>query len=290
MPTNVSPLAKRYEREIELLFWRGYFPQYGSKRQAMTLVDRPTLDQAMREFELLHSKPAVVEELEYRFCALPDIAPLRASLCKWPQPDKVTWHTQGALSGSISAQDFRDAYEIAFSWWMEVCGVVLVYSSNPKTANIIAFAKHMGGPGDVLADSQLPCGMRKNSDRQIPERYDSEAWVISEKPRSMEIDLVRVICHEGGHGLGSDHIENGNLLAPMYSTRIRKPQPGDIAEMQKRYGPPKDVPPVPVEPLPPVTPPPGEDPATHELTIESFMSGGKARLRVRGHRLIKTSS
>ena len=87
--------------------------------------------------------------------------------------------------------------------------------------------------GGTLAWSELP-----NGNRQLTQKYDTrEQWIISANPTS-GIDAVRVICHETGHALGVGHIQSGNLLAPVYSRQIRKPQSGDVQEMRERYGPP----------------------------------------------------
>lgn len=246
----LAPFVKQHKHEIELLHWRGYFPQYKSLRKVLTLIDRPTFDQAMEDFHKLTDKKSP-DEIEVRFCMQPDRAPLRATLCQWPKLD-VTWHTIGDL-GQIGAADVKSSFNEACSWWNEICAIRLRYGSNPKTVDILARAANLGGPGNVLADSGLPCSRNPG---QIPQRYDAERWVISPTPAAGQIDLTRVQCHELFHALGSDHIGAGNLGAPMYSNQIRKPQAGDIAEMQKRYpGPGSLTPPLEGDvPVPPVTP------------------------------------
>jgi hypothetical protein len=227
------PMVKKYRKEIILLHDYGYLPQYKTQRQLLSNIDQPTLDQAWHEYQILTGLEPDCDEdkcIEYRFCRLPDKAPLRATMCKWPKVD-VTWHVEGELK-NISENDVKASYNDACSWWNEVCTIRLRYTPNPKTADILARSANLGGPGNVLADSGLPCG--KNP-RQQPQRYDGENWAIGETVPQGFIDLTRVQCHELGHAIGSDHIANGNLLAPMYSPRIRKPQQGDIAEMQSRY-------------------------------------------------------
>jgi hypothetical protein len=77
----------------------------------------------------------------------------------------------------------------------------------------------------------------------------AEAWVISDNPPNNRVDLLRVLIHELGHGLGIPHIGTGNLMAPIYSSRISRPQSGDISEGVSRYGLANPNPPQP--PLPP---------------------------------------
>lgn len=229
----VDDLIAKNSRLVNLLWSRGYFPQYGSGAEALTLLDVPTFQQALGEFQILTGQIATEEEAEIRFCALPDRAPVRSGICKWPMLD-VTLHSVGAL-GTIGAADFKASMMEAAGYWADVCAIRPVYSPNPKTAHIILHAANLGGAGSVLADSTLPCGATPSS--QVEQRYDSENWVISETPTGNQIDLQRVICHELGHGLiGTDHIADGNLMAPMYSRKIRKPQAGDISVAVGRYG------------------------------------------------------
>jgi len=278
--SEISPLQKKNRAEIELLFWRGYLPQYRNASQALRLIDQPTLDRAMEEFETLTGRRAKSDNMEVRFCLLPDKAPLRATICKWPKLD-VTWCTVGGL-GSLSENDVRQSYWQATAWWNEICAIRLRYNANSKTADIVARAANLGGPGNVLADSGLPCG---SNPRQQPQRYDGENWVISETPAPGQIDLTRVQCHELGHAIGSDHIAMGNLLAPMYNPAIRKPQAGDIAEMQARYpGAGSATPPLPggTDP-PPTIPPPLPPGGSASVAIKITTSPG-VTVDVEGYR------
>ena len=226
---------------IDKLLKRGWFAQFAQKDPLLVAhaIDPESFQHELARYRDWHGEEASNASLdEIRYCTLPDRPAFRGSVCKWPDP-KVTWHAAGTI-GRISEADFRGAVEEAFGYWKAVCGVQPSYTSNSKTANVLMKEVRLGGAGGVLADSGLPCGFQNNN-RQINQRYDAgESWVISDSPQRGQIDLVRVACHEIGHALGSDHIASGNLLAPTYSVKIRKPQAGDVAEMVKRYGPPKE--------------------------------------------------
>lgn len=184
-----------------------------------------------------------------RLCAVPDALGAE-TVCRWPNP-RVTWCLTELLPG-ISYEDMRDAYALAWSRWAEACGLVPVYSTQARTANVLVGVGRIDGPMGVLAWSELPCG----GPTQLTQRYDDgEPWVISDSPPANRIDLLRVACHEIGHVIGLPHIESGNLLQPTYSRAIRAPQSGDIREAVRRYGPAPTL-----EPKPKPTPAPAPEP------------------------------
>lgn len=157
-----------------------------------------------------------------RFCGLPE--QMASTKCRWNKP-VVKWHVAQTLPG-VSLADRRQSYQIACERWMTGIGLVLEYTSNARTADILVTTYRMDGPSGVLADMQLPCGQR-----QIKQRTDSsEPWRIYDGPPQVNgyIDLTRVDTHELGHGLGLPHLEHGNLMQPMYDSRIWLPQPGDF--------------------------------------------------------------
>lgn len=189
----------------------------------------------------------------FRFCGLPDRMDMQAQLCKWPHK-KITWNITGQLP-SLSAADQKAAYHLAWSYWAEVCDIQPEYSSDPRTANVLMGAGRIDQQGGTLAWSELPCG-NVSSTAQLDQLYGTEepygVFDIGE-PSQGRIDIVRVCCHECGHVIGIPHIATGNLLAPIYSTSIRKPRDGDKAEAVQRYGPPVVVPPTPTPtPTPPL--------------------------------------
>ncbi len=185
--------------------------------------------------------------LELRYCGYPDVLHLEnpQQVCRWPQK-VIRWSITGQLVG-ISLDNLQAAYQLAWLFWSTICDIHPEYLGfNVATAHVLMGTGVIDGGLGTLAWSEMPCG----NPRQLKQLYDSnERWVIAEgATQNQQIDLVRVAAHEIGHVLGIPHIVAGNLLAPIYSQQIRKPQVGDIAEAVKRYGPSIDTP-----------PPPGDD-------------------------------
>lgn len=191
-------------------------------------------------------------------CGVPEsaLAVAAAQVCKWPF-HQLTWSVADPLPG-LSDDAWQEAFRLALSYWSAVCWLDFEYTPNARTAHILATAGRIDGPSGTLAWSELPCG----NPRQLTQKYDTgeQRWVVSESPRGGELDIVRVVCHEVGHALGMQHIGAGNLLAPTYSASIRRPQPGDVAEMVRRYGRRPAAVPTPV-PVPPPNPVPIPQPS-----------------------------
>jgi Matrixin len=225
------------------------------------------LQKAYAAFHGLSSIKDINDHLnEPRFCSMPDTMPVGTNVCKWPT-SKVTWSVLQSLAG---VQMVECATE-AFARWAAVSGLTPVYSPNDQGAMIVIGTRKIDGALGVLAESELPCG----NVTQCRQWYDlSEAWSrFDGSSNGAQIDIVRVMCHELGHALGMNHIGTGNLLAPIYSQTVNKPQAGDIAEMQARYGPP-------TVPAPTI-------PVTPESYTLHFESG---KLTVDGYRLTKLVS
>ena len=192
-----------------------------------------------------------------RICGVPDnVGDVN---CQWPFRD-ISVYAEGRIGQVVLAE----AMELALPRWNRVCGINMTMTANPRTANIAVKAGVIDGSGRILAQNQLPCGFTTRNWTQLQGLYDeSELWVISDNPPEGKIDAVRVCAHELGHGgIGVGHIQDGNLMAPMYSSRISWPQSGDIIEARARYGKPfaqePTTPPpgtiTPMPPLPPNTP------------------------------------
>lgn len=195
------------------------------------------------------------------FCGTPTVFGASASNCKW-NTNKITWTVTGYVPG-LSPEQIIDAYKTAFSYWEEVCNIHATYTTDPSQAMVVMGAGKIDGPNGTLAWSEMPCG----NARKLNQKYDTgESWCVSEQPSSC-LDLVRVACHEIGHALGIQHISNGNLLAPTYSNRIRRPQLGDIAEAQARYGKPQPLPQPPDDSGPPEVPDDPTDPTPTPVPV-----------------------
>lgn len=187
---------------------------------------------------------------------------------RWPHRD-ISWAVVADLP-SLPRDSFRRAVEEAFRRWAVVCGVrpfELTSGGNPNV--LIGIQQEQ--PGNVLADCELPIG--KSAGGTVRMRVDTqEVWCVSDNPPRDRIDLVRVLCHELGHGLGLSHGPAGCLMAPTYSLRVREPQSWDVVEMRARYGEPLPAPlPGPIPPDEPVTP---DQPGDIEL-LRILSRGGK---------------
>jgi hypothetical protein len=187
------------------------------------------------------------------WCGTPDALGAEA-VCRWPQHD-VTWNIAGALPG-VSDGDFRAAIEWAAGQWNTVCGIRLAYGANARTVNVLLTVAHLGGPGDVLADQEMPCGARPSS--RLRGRYDqSELWHAGELPVPRGFVPLRLTgLHELGHALGLPHHAPGSVPAvmdPSLNTALVGLQEWDISQAQVRYG-------------KPATPGPGPTPGPWQIT------------------------
>ncbi len=193
-------------------------------------------------FHGLTSTKNVAEHLEEpRMCALPDTMPLSTNVCKWRSLD-ITYDVL-AWPNQFSKQAVVDAIGEALGRWAAVCGIRPKYTPGNPAAMISVGTRPIDGAYGVLAESELPCG----NVQTCHQWYDTgEPWgMFNDAGNGNLIDFIRVATHELGHALGMNHIGSGNLLAPVYSKNIYKPQAGDIAEMVARYGSPAAVTPPP---------------------------------------------
>lgn len=170
--------------------------------------------------------PATLAELDApRFCALPDLMPLNATLCKWPD-GRVPYYVVHPLPG-LTLEETWQAFDWALALWAASAGLVPSRAASIDQARIVARVKRLDGPSGVLAQSQLPCG----GISQAQQDYDSsEGW-------DKQVIARLVIAHEVGHALGLDHAPGkGSLMSPYYDASIKALQAWDVAEIQRRYG------------------------------------------------------
>lgn len=211
---------------------------------------------------------------EPRFCGHPDVMPVGETLRKWPT-SALTWAVLNTVPG-LGVAEFKEAASLAWGYWMEAAPALeLAYTANVKTASIVMDTGRIDGPGNTLAWSQLP----GRGVRQVEQKYDTgEKWGAFEGLRRGQTDLVRVLCHEGGHALGLDHGPAGCLMQPTVS-EVRRPRGWDVEEILRRY---PGIKPVPA-PEPPRTIP---DPAPGEpLRISIY--GDVSRVEIPGFRVTR---
>ena len=178
----------------------------------------------------------------FRFCAHQgSSAPIGAGgLPKWPHK-RITWRVISPLP-QFTLDAYRDAIREAFERWAAVCGIDPVEVVEKNTRANIEFKLIREMPGGKLAECYLPypgISPVDSLDCNV-DAAEGKAWTISDNPPTNRIDLVRVLTHELGHGLGVSHLgeQSGAIMAPFYSSRIGWPQAGDTAEVVARYGPP----------------------------------------------------
>jgi hypothetical protein len=222
---------------LKFLYDYGYF---GDKSwAAVKKLKGAELQKAVREYQKfngLEESGDVNEKTAHRIrklrCGLPDFNLTAAGLdpCKWPM-QKITYYHDIKLP-NMSDEQIKEAYDIAFSQWAEVCAIEPTRVEKKEHANIYARSgsgrKHnLDARGGTLAWSELPCGVAENM--QLDQMYDeAEDWSFNM--------AVAVMCHELGHALGLGHLNAGNLMAPYYDPNCTAPRAGDIEEMVKLYG------------------------------------------------------
>jgi hypothetical protein len=231
--TNVLPVHEILQRLHAL----GYF---GEKSLAQVKKLRGAeLQAAIRAFQSFNGLqptgtvgPKTAHRINRRRCGLPDfnITAAGSDPCKWPMQDIAYYH-EIRMPGITDAQ-VKEAYDIAFAQWAEICQINPVRVESHKQANIYAKSgvgakSGLDNRGGTLAWSELPCGVAENI--QLDQMFDeAEDWSFNM--------AVAVICHELGHALGLPHLNAGNLMAPYYDPNVTKPQDGDMAEIVKLYG------------------------------------------------------
>lgn len=186
--------------------------------------------------------------LQPRFCGVKDnVSATRARWdhtnwdgAKWkngvPSNMLLKYHVAAAIP-TWSMQQTYDAFASALGSLSAVCAVEFVRLDTPSGANLLYKVGPIDGPSSTLAWCELPVG-KDTPATQLNSLIDNgEPWINSADPPNGRLDIVRVLAHESGHGLGLEHGPEGCLLAPYYDAHVRVPQAWDITELQLRYGP-----------------------------------------------------
>lgn len=185
--------------------------------------------------------------MQPRFCGVKDNA--SATRARWdhtlwdgrawkgtPANMLLKYHVADTIPG-WSMQQTWDAFATALASLSAVCAVEFVRIDTPSGANLLYKVGIIDHPSATLAWCELPYG-KDTPATQLNSLIDSEEpWANSADPPNGRLDIVRVLAHETGHGVGLEHGPEGALLAPYYDAKIRTPQAWDIQELQIRYGP-----------------------------------------------------
>ncbi len=183
------------------------------------------------------------------FCGVTEHYAIDGRRFQWPRGIVVTWALDFARLGELSDLDCKGELQNWADAVMANCGLILAYSSNPRTAHIRVTAEHIDGKSGVLGDMQIPMG---SASQKLKGRFDTgePRWTIAANPPAGYIDFGAVGWHEGTHALGLGHRvfdrNNPSLMHAMYQPGIRRFYPPDIAELQLRYGPPTAPPEPPI--------------------------------------------
>lgn len=229
------------EMLVHLLKQAGFLPLKGR-------IDPLQVRKAVREYQRFHAVdldgnevlkvdgwagPKTERHLKQpRFCLHGDRMELSAK-GRW-SPSIATslkWGVTGTPD-SLPLATFKEKVQQAFDQWSAVCNLSASYTKNEKVANFIIGAGKIDGPSGTLAWSHLPQGMDYTSP-PIKQLYDTAERFDT------DINILAVLTHEIGHGIGLPHLAQGNLLQPMYDARITKPQRGDTEEVVALYGEPQ---------------------------------------------------
>jgi len=157
-------------------------------------------------------------------------------VAQWRTKD-LTYAVVGFLP-VFTQSEYRQIVRAAFDAWENVCGI-RADETTSTSANIVISAGrgrrvNFDGPSGVLAWCELPVGANPQQVRLMMDL--DETWVTN----GNGIHVPNVLCHELGHGLGLEHIQNAKaLMNPIYDVNTPRPLPPDVAQVVQRYGDPR---------------------------------------------------
>jgi len=158
--------------------------------------------------------------------------------CQWDRGYEIKWAVESYVPG-LDQDEQERLHTESYEEWMSVCGVLFKRVRMQDRPNIIIRHRKIDGPQGVLAQHYMPCG-KPNPETVLPHEIDeSESWSTQKSPPRGQISFYHVVRHETGHGLGSPHIEDPEVVAvmnPYYNVALAVLQPGDIQEGLIRYG------------------------------------------------------
>lgn len=165
-----------------------------------------------------------------RFCSVPGLPPPRRFL-KWG----FVGGTPDGLFERLPPVAVKAVFFGAFGMWSQVSGAEPQYTADQDEADVLIGT-------DILG----PCVAEADFSQAKSWLFFSyeDVWTISDSPRLVGFDLLRVAAKMAGHALGLPELPAGNLLAAAYDLDIDWPQQADAAAAVALYGEPR-------EPLPP---------------------------------------
>ena len=131
---------------------------------------------------------------------------------RWPPGQTIRYRVALAGLPGVTRDAFRACFRGACDMWEAECGLWFDEVDSKENFVVTSMSQQ---PGGVLADCTLPY--------QFPVRMRidaSEPWSIASNTPPNRVDLLIVLAHELGHGIGLDHGGDA-LMRPVYDPRMK---------------------------------------------------------------------